>query len=343
LGFYREMSNGLFAFRRAGFVGPLPASVKGKSAAEIGRLAIATAARDGHVDFRKFDINHDGRISPNELAVLVIANVPNGQAHRYGSGLAIAGQRIIYASTDGVIGEGAGLATMSHELFHGLGGIDLYGPWGQCYDLNRRLTLMAGTGDAGIADSERSVHLDPWHKMLAGWIEPRLIEMGRPGKAELAAQHLPLAAEGERRRPLLMYDAKRGRSEFFLLEYRTPYRLGYDQVVPSSGLVIWHVTNAANGQPSRLPSERKNCKGQTVEVASVFIRGAPDWQQGVGRAWTSANGEIALRWMDKKDTGVRIRVAPHRPSDPILEVSWTAATPAAPPLTRGHASRSSGP
>jgi M6 family metalloprotease-like protein len=343
VGFYREMSGGLFAFRRAGFVGPLAAPVKGKSAADIGKLAIATAARDGHVDFRKFDVNHDGRITPNELAVLVISNVPNGQAHRYSSGLRIAGQHVTYASTDGVVGEGAGLATMSHELFHGLGGIDLYGPWGRCYDLNRRLTLMASTGDGGVADSERSVHLDPWHKMIVGWIEPRLIEVGRPGRAELVAQHVPLSAEPERKRPLLLYDPKRGRGEFFLLEYRTPYRLGYDQVVPTSGLVIWHVAYAPDGQPARHPSERKNCKGQTVQVVSVFVRGAPDWQQGVGRAWTSANGDIAAKWMDQKDSGVRITVAPHKPSDPVIDVSWTtAAAQAAPPARTGSSAPSGG-
>jgi M6 family metalloprotease-like protein len=324
VGYYRDQSGGKFTFRRAGFVGPLNAPVKGKSAADIGRLAIVTAAREGHVDFRAFDKNHDGKISPNELAVLVIANVPNGQAHRYNPGMPIPGQRVSYASTDGVVGEGSGFGTMAHELFHGLGGIDLYGPWGQCYDLNRRLTLMAAIGEGGLADSEQIVNLDPWHKMRAGWIEPRLVVIGREGKAQLAAQHLALSAEPERKRPLLVYDEKKGKSEFFLLEYRTPYRLGYDKFVLTSGLVIWHIAYAGSGEPARLISERRNCKGSKVQVTAVFVRGAPDWQQGIGKAWSSANGEIPLWWMNHQDSGVRVKVAPHKWTEPVIEVTWTA-------------------
>jgi M6 family metalloprotease-like protein len=323
VGYYRDVSGGKFSWRRAAFIGPLSASLKGKGAADMARLAITAAAREGHVNFKAFDINHDGRISPNELAVLVIVNAPEGQAHRYDHGLQIPGQGVVFASTDGVVAEGGGFAMIAHELFHGLGGIDLYGPWGQCYDLNRRLTVMAGTGDGGFADSELILHLDPWHKMLVGWIEPRLIAVGRPGRAQLAAQHLPLSAEPERRRPLLIYDEKKGASEFFLLEYRTPNRLGYDQAVATSGLVIWHLGYGPDRQPMKVTSERTNCHGVRVRVAAAFVRGAPDWQQGVGRAWTSADGEIALRWLNHQDSGVRVKVAPHKPSDPVIEVAWS--------------------
>jgi M6 family metalloprotease-like protein len=325
VGYYRDLSGGKFGFRRAGFVGPLNAPVKGKSAADIARLAIAAAAREGHFNFAAFDVNHDGRLSPNELAVLVIVNAPHGQSHRYGNGLQIPGQRVTFASTDGVVAEGGGFSVIGHELFHGLGGIDLYGPWGQCYDVNRLMTVMAATGDGGVADSEQIIHLDPWHKMLVGWIEPRLVAIGQTGKAQLAAQHIPLNAEPERKRPLLFYDEKKGKSEFFLLEYRTPYRLGYDQAVATSGLVIWHVAYGADGQPAKRASERPNCKGIFVPVASVFVRGAPDWQQGIGKAWTSANGEIVLRWLNHHDSGVHIRVMPHKSSDAVIEVEWTGA------------------
>jgi hypothetical protein len=107
--------------------------------------------------------------------------------------------------------------------------------------------------------------------------------------------------------------------------------------VPTSGLVIWHVAYAGNGQPARLTSERKNCKGEFVQVASMFVRGAPDWQQGVSKAWTSTNGDIALMWMSHQDTGVRLKIAPHKPSDPMIEVSWTA-----PPIAGGSGAAKAG-
>ena len=82
--------------------------------------------------------------------------------------------------------------------------------------------------------------------------------------------------------------------------------------------------------PTHLSSERPDCKGAFVQVVSMFVRGAPDWQQGVSRAYTSANGDIALKWMDGRDSGVRVRVAPHKPSDPIIDISWTAPNDRAP-------------
>ena len=59
----------------------------------------------------------------------------------------------------------------------------------------------------------------------------------------------------------------------------------------------------------------------------MFSRGAPDWKQGGNKAYTSANGEIPLKWMDGKDSGVRVTVMPHKPSDPVIDVSWTTPAP----------------
>jgi M6 family metalloprotease-like protein len=331
--FYRDQSAGQFGWRRAGFVGPLSAPVKGKSALEIARLAVTAAAKEGHFNFRAFDSNRDGRITAEELTILVISNVPHGQSgHFWGDrAFPVPGQAVTFTGGDGVVGEGGGLTVVAHELFHTLGGIDLYGPWGGCYDLNRGLTLMAGAGDGGVADSEHIRNLDPWHKMRAGWIEPRLAAIGHAGKAQLAAQHLELAAEPIRKRPVLVYDPSRKKKEFFLLEYRTPYRLGFDETASTSGLVIWHIAYGANPDPVRLPAERKDCKGAFVPVVSVFVRGAPNWQQGASRAYTSAHGEIALKWMDGQEAGLRVRVAPHKPSDPFIEISWVSGKETMPP------------
>jgi M6 family metalloprotease-like protein len=327
VGYYQDASAGKFTWRRAGFVGPVSAPVQGKSAAEIARLALTAAASEGHVDFTAFDTNHDGVISPNELTLLVVSNVPSdiGQAGHFGR-FRIPGQNVIFAGGDGVVGEGGTFGNIAHELFHTLGGIDLYGPKEGCYYINPGLTLMAYSGGRGIRDAEWMINLDPWHKMLVGWIEPRVIPIGLPGKAQLAAQHLPLSSEPVRKRPLLIYDPARGKSEFFLLEYRTPYRLGYDERAATSGLVIWHVAYDSLGNPATRLSERRDCKGALLPVKSVFVRGAPDWQQGISKAYTSADGDISLKWMDGHDSGVRVRVEPHKPSDAVIDISWTAAT-----------------
>jgi M6 family metalloprotease-like protein len=327
--FYRQASGGKFSWRRVGFVGPLAAPVTGKSEFDVARLALAAAASEGRVNFKAFDTKHDGKITADELTILVIMNNGGGggQANHFLGNRAfkIPGQDVVFAGGDVVANEGSAFAVFSHELFHTLGGIDLYGPWHGCLSVNEGLSLM--TSVAFGIDEERIIDLDAWHKMLVGWIEPRLVPIGTAGKAQLAAQHLPLSSEPERKRPLLIYDPAKGGAEYFLLEYRTPYRLGYDRNVVTSGLVIWHIVNDHIGHAA-VRSERPDCHGAFPSIPSVFARGAPDWKQGGNKAYTSANGEIPLKWMDGKDSGVRVTVMPHKPSDPVIDVSWT--TPALP-------------
>jgi M6 family metalloprotease-like protein len=325
--YYRSASEGKFSWRRAGFVGPLVAPVAGKGEFDVARLAITAAAAEGRVNFKAFDRNHDGKISPDELTILVIFNGGGGggQANHFGGNRAfkIPGQDVIFAGGDAVVNEGAAFAVLAHELFHTLGGVDLYGPWHGCLSVNEGLSLMTSVS-FGI-DEERIMELDPWHKMLVGWSEPRLVPIGNAGRAQLAAQHLPSSSEHERKRPLLIYDPRRGGAEFLLLEYRTPYRLGYDRNVVTSGLVIWHVVHDQAGHLAMLPSERPDCHGAFPNIRPVFTRAAPDWKLGGTNAYTSANGDIVLKWMGGRDSGMRVTVGPHKPTDPIIDVSWTAA------------------
>src|SRR5262249_30286702 len=145
VGYFNDQSGGKFTWRRAGFVGPLTAQVKGKEPVEIAQIAITAAAQQGLVDFKAFDANHDGKISPDELAILILLNEPHAIANQFygrGRGFAIPGQNVIFAGGSAVFNDAAGLAPMVHELFHTVGGVDLYGPWGGCYHVADRLTPM---------------------------------------------------------------------------------------------------------------------------------------------------------------------------------------------------------
>ena len=173
-GYYQEVSNGKFGWRRAGFIGPITAAVSKKSATDIAQMALRAAATEGHFNFAAFDTNHDGKITDKELAVLVIVNEPQGQANHFdGDGLAIPGQHVTFAGKDAVTQEGGNFVGFNHELMHGLGAIDLYGPWNQfldevnggCYYWNNDNTLMGGGG--GGTDDLRIYNLDPWHKIFS--------------------------------------------------------------------------------------------------------------------------------------------------------------------------------
>jgi hypothetical protein len=135
---------------------------------------------------------------------------------------------------------------------------------------------------------------------------------------------VPLGNEPQHKRPVLLYDPRKGASEFFLLEYRTPNPSGYDRDVGASGLFIWHVLLDPSKRAFLLDADRKNCKDEYLKVWSLNLRGAPDWQIGVVRAYTAAHGAIPVKWWSGDDSGLRINVEPHQPADPLVDVSWTA-------------------
>jgi hypothetical protein len=326
-GYYREVSDGKFSWSRAGLIGPLTASIRGKQPNEIARLALESAAAQGSFNFKQFDANGDGHVSPDELAVLIIVNEG---ANRHwqdftavGVDFTIPGQDVTFAGRVAMAGEHDNLSAFNRELFRIIApdAVDLDGWPQKCFALNRGLTLMAATNSPNLRET---VHLDPWHKMLVGWTEPRVYPMDKPGRARLAAQHVWQPADSALKRPILVYDAARGRSEFFLLEYRTPSRLGFDQDFTTSGLVIWHVMLDGAGRVFKAPADRKNCRGEVLPAQTLFVRGAPDWQLGLSRAYIASNGAVALKWMDGTDAGVRLAITEHVATDWAIEVSWTA-------------------
>jgi hypothetical protein len=159
--FYRQASGGKFSWRRVGFVGPLAAPVTGKSEFDVARLALAAAASEGRVNFKAFDTKHDGKITADELTMLVVMNNGGGggQANHFLGNRAfkIPGQDVVFAGGDVVANEGSAFAVFSHELFHTLGGIDLYGPWHGCLSVNEGLSVM--TSVAFGIDEERIIDL----------------------------------------------------------------------------------------------------------------------------------------------------------------------------------------
>jgi M6 family metalloprotease-like protein len=330
--YFREVSGGKFEWTRTRLIGPLRLSIKGKKPDEVARLALQAAAAEGRFDFKALDANHDGRIDANELGVLVMANTdgePRWQDFSAsGRDIAIEGQGVTFAGRIAMRRENDDLAVINRELFHILvpQATDLDGVPGQCFALNRNVTLMAA---ANAGKPSQTVYLDPFHKMMAGWNEPRLYAVGAPGRTRLSALHVPATPGEDLRRPLLIYDGTRGSSEFFLMEYRTPSALGYDIDASTSGLVIWHVMLDANGRLYRAPADRANCKGKTFPVPTLFTRAGPDWKLGGGRGYWGGDGPFRPKWMDGTEVGIEISVAKHEQVDWAIEVSWTARREAA--------------
>jgi hypothetical protein len=155
--------------------------------------------------------------------------------------------------------------------------------------------------------------------MQFGWTDPQIRDMRAGGAFDLT---VPTTFEETKKvpAPLLLYDSNRGDKEFFILEYRNAgaVRFGqYDRDVASNGLTIWHVKHGNDKFPINLPTDDGKKK-----VTSVYNRGAPSWIHGGAKLYTKENGEIPLGWMDRTDSGVRLKV--NNPADgDKLSVSWS--------------------
>jgi M6 family metalloprotease-like protein len=330
-GYFLVNSNGRFHWSRAGAgtVGPFQFS-----GADLGekaetkqqpRLALAVkAAANAGVNFADFDDNGDGKITNDELCVLVIENLNSDSAANRGSDPGCVrpdGSTVDVCLSYASAGHEASLMSMAHELAHSLGTIDLYGANSQ----NFRYSLMSST-IFGQPDVMETFQLDPWHKIQLGWVEPKIYSIDSPGAEILGAAELVHGDE-----PVILYSTYRGPNEYYLLEYRTnnrPEGAGYDANVPGSGLVIWHIKTDANKVPLVIPN-------QTVPGGSdyaVFVNGAPNFQRGGGTPWPSSSGILstptagvvpyALKWLDGLGGNMKVKVGSTLDNGNRLRISW---------------------
>lgn len=237
----------------------------------IRTAAIIKASRT--VNFDKFDRNGDGRITDDELTVLIVISQPTGVlgAANRGTlpGCIVPGPNGYQNRNNtkevclriGSMSENESFGTMAHEIVHSWGAHDMYDPF--CW--NRGLTLMSCTG--GIVDLVRdAAHLDPWHKMNFGWVKPRIIDVAAPFSC--SALRSPISGQwtSPDHEPILLYDSRRGTNEYFLLEHRDPTptralrgrgRRSYDMdmnFAPGNlarGLAVWQVRVDDDGNIER--------------------------------------------------------------------------------------------
>ena len=290
-GYFIENSNGRFFWTRAGqgVVGPYFFSKDDVGAEKGGQLerintVLAAVAKDGF-QFEQYDDNGDGRVTTNELAILIVDNITTtGAANRSSDPLCFQpeGSPVSLCLQAALVGRQASFMSMAHEIMHSLGAVDLYGS----NDHSQGYTTMCATIYAEL-DDLRSFHLDPFHKMQLGWVEPQIRSLRSPGSANLGVASL--AQDDE---PLILYDPYRGTNEYFILEYRsnvTPLGRGYEDDLPSNGLAIWQVKLTDDKVPVNIPSMVSN----DYLDAAVFILGAPNMARA--RHSLGGRGRIPLR------------------------------------------------
>jgi len=312
-GFFLENSRGSFSWERAGLIGPVgldanetqtlvnqqsidyPAEGVTRTGLDCGAgiayLLDRISAKTGY-NFAQWDNNGDKSITQEELSIVVIGN--NGE--RSGANRLIGAAGVGQAVSGGVTLRGrvasldhrTSFMTLTHELSHSLGTADLYSS--NCFASG--LTLMSCTIYPND-DDRRTFHLDPWHKMVFGWIAPRIFPLGSGGVTTLTASQINSPTG-----PVILYDPWKGVTEYFIIEFRnnraTPgahhdvHLTDPGNSTPfagaTNGMVIWHV---GPGNPI------------------VYSEGAPDLTIGSSALW-SGQATPPLRWRDGSPTATSL-------------------------------------
>lgn len=235
--YYREISNRRFNWTRGGLL-QTSFSQFDRTTNNQPKQIIAQARSQANFDFSTFDSNHDGVVTSDELSILIIHNLADAGGQTGDVTTTLPSPSTSSINLNLRVSNAAhkeSLMTFCHEICHTLGALDLYSGGNA---LHQGISLM---GPTVASDSNRqSYHLDPWHKMMLGWCEPRILSLRGNGSIVIPAAQL-----GRVEAPFLLFDPLRGQSEFYLLEYRTPSTLGagggFDTNVASQGLLIWHV------------------------------------------------------------------------------------------------------
>jgi M6 family metalloprotease-like protein len=226
------------------------------------RVADAIRAAAVDFDFKKYDTNNDGILTPEELSIIIVAPGKGGAwgdvrpaYGGYSQPFPCASATAKTLAVDGVTISnqfGAGrlewfapappsgqleLGLPAHELAHFLTGIpDLYysdksKSWK--YDATIFSRMSAECTACSIT------HFDPWLKLKAGWLNYMI---GTPS-GTYTLRNVENYAE-----TVILYDPARGPDEYFILEYRRP-GTSYDNGrpygggsgLPNAGVAMWHI------------------------------------------------------------------------------------------------------
>jgi M6 family metalloprotease-like protein len=351
-GYYQETSRGRFSLRDVGCFTHTAHDVKGTTQDEstyagaivdevnaIARQAIETRAAAGF-DFRQFDVNRDGVVTSEELIVNIVFAGPGAPLRTWNRPVHTAGSGVRISLNTPMFEDGHALASITHEVTHSLGALDVYGSGIH----GTGMTLMAATSDR--RDDLSIMYLDPWHRINFGWVEPRIVALTEAGGREiLDAPQVPdsARAHAESRRPIILYSPARGTSEYFILEYRNPGAAtgaGYDGGLADwrnnrSGIAVWHVRVDAHKVPIVIPGivigagpngrldsiVRGDDHAQGLEIRPgpdrvlqtalagddfhfqdrfVLMRGAPNARRGDGAMLVSGDGSMAVDWANER-------------------------------------------
>jgi len=259
-------------------------------------------AIDTGFDFSRFESNSDGTISTNELYILVVDNKSfnKGATRPTIPEFPPVNSELTLSAKISLVGHQAGFATIAHEISHLFGTIDLYfGGNG-----NFRNTLMGATiiGATSI-DNMTSFHLDPWHKMLFGWVKPDVFNLNNGNR--IVTLHAPQFPE--KYNTYIITKKSWTGYEFFMIEYRSNQLSDdniYDEGTQGWGLIVWQITN------------------DSAAPRKAFTLGASQLRKGGPNPWgyLYASQTPPINWFSGRSANLALRVLNFTTSDTSIQV-----------------------
>ncbi|WP_421799257.1 hypothetical protein [Haliscomenobacter sp.] len=289
----------------------------------------AVRMADNEFNFKAYDLNKDGVLSPNELAIIII--IPqNGPFGTKRSFPVVVGRQIpdeAYLTVDGVqihalseayIGNPISLGTAAHELAHLIFNAD---------DMYFNFVQPYAAGPYSLMDQATS-HLDPFHKLKLGWLNPKVV------KSDGWYEVKDIATSFE---ALILYDPKRGSDEYFIIENRWK-GTSYNKLQPFFGIAIWHIIeNPAifNNLPCPLgvnpndwvKMEYNNWGRRSIRMIRPIYGPPIHWELWDGTNKTTGYdisplnntpGQVNLQWADGTNAPFEISSIP--PSSPNMKI-----------------------
>jgi len=147
-----------------------------------------------------------------------------------------------------IVAEDSNIGIYVHEVGHILGLPDLYGTANSSAGLGFWSLMAAGSNLPNDAKQPtligtRPSHLDAWCKMRLGWLEPTEITTNSPNIKLPAVETTPqvIKVPANPMNPL----------EYWLIETRWADPSNFDQYLPGSGVLIYHVDETRMGNDDR--------------------------------------------------------------------------------------------
>ena len=170
----------------------------------------------------------------------------------------------------------------THEYAHALGLPDLYDSTYNSKGIGNWSLMAGGLYNKVAKAGDRPAHLDAWSKYFLGWVAPTNI-------ANTACQSINQVETKPQVYKLLAGTPLSG--EYFLLENRQ--LTGFDQALPGSGLLIWHIDgNKINQTIAANTVEASPCVPSNTSCADHYgvalVQADGDW--GLERNVDSGDG-----------------------------------------------------